>query len=157
MAEDPKTRSLLLAVLDGHGEDGDKVAQFIKGKLATNLFKHRDFANDIKAAFIDVIAKIESELLRDMSIETDFSGSTFTAAVIRGNSCTTANVGDSRSTIGFRNASGGITALNLTIDHKPDLPAEKVGHYQHISPVYLLMCSSSCLSLHLFHHCALLT
>jgi serine/threonine protein phosphatase PrpC len=60
-----------------------------------------------------------------MSIETDFSGSTFTAAVIRGNMCTTANVGDSRSTIGYRNAAGGITAMPLTIDHKPDLPLEK--------------------------------
>jgi len=125
MAEDPKTRSLLLAVLDGHGEDGDKVAQFIKGKLATSLFKHRDFASDIKASFIDVIAKIESELLRDMSIETDFSGTTFTAAVIRGNSIITANIGDSRSTLGYRNSSGGITAVALTADHKPDLPVEK--------------------------------
>lgn len=64
MAEDPKTRSLLLAVLDGHGEDGDKVAQFIKGKLANYLFKDRDFATDIKASFTRVIAAVESELLR---------------------------------------------------------------------------------------------
>jgi hypothetical protein len=41
MAEDPKTRSLLLCVMDGHGEDGDKVSQNIKGKLAKELFKHR--------------------------------------------------------------------------------------------------------------------
>lgn len=126
MAEDPKTRSLLLAVLDGHGEDGDKVAQFIKSKLANGLFKHKDFATDIRSSFTDVIAKIESELLRDTAIETDFSGSTFTAAVIRGNTCTTANIGDSRSVLGHRSSSGsGIIALELTADHKPDLPAEK--------------------------------
>jgi serine/threonine protein phosphatase PrpC len=64
MAEDPKTRSLLLCVMDGHGEDGDKVSQNIKGKLANYLFKHRDFATDIKAALSDVIARAESELLR---------------------------------------------------------------------------------------------
>jgi serine/threonine protein phosphatase PrpC len=56
-----------------------------------------------------------------------------------------ANVGDSRTSLAYRNASGiltrsyslftnlyllcqcidGITGVNLTIDHKPDLPAEK--------------------------------
>lgn len=125
MAEDPKTRSLLLCVMDGHGEDGDKVAQFIKARFATNLFKHRDFERDIKSAISDVIARIEAEVLRDTSIETDFSGTTFTCGVIRGNTMICANIGDSRTTIGYRNASGGITAINVTQDHKPDLPAEK--------------------------------
>ena len=64
MAEDPKTRSLLLCVLDGHGEDGDKVAQSIKGKFANYLFKHRAFADDIKTAIADAVAKVESEILR---------------------------------------------------------------------------------------------
>ena len=40
MAEDPKTRSLFLCVMDGHGEDGDKVSQAIKAKLTNYLFKH---------------------------------------------------------------------------------------------------------------------
>lgn len=50
--------------MDGHGEDGDKVSHSIKGKLANYLFKHRDFATDIKAALIDVISHSEAELLR---------------------------------------------------------------------------------------------
>jgi serine/threonine protein phosphatase PrpC len=125
MAEDPKTRSLFLCVMDGHGEDGDKVSQCIKGKLANYLFKHRDFATDVKSALVDVIARCETEVLREASIETDFSGTTFTCAIIRDNKCIMANVGDSRTTLGFKNASGGVSAVNLTIDHKPDLPAEK--------------------------------
>ena len=64
MAEDPKTRSLFLCVMDGHGEDGDKVTQNIKGKLANYLFNHRDFATNIKAAISDVIARCETEILR---------------------------------------------------------------------------------------------
>lgn len=64
MAEDPATRSLLLTVLDGHGEDGDKVAQSIKSKYADYLFKHRDFATDIKAAITAVVSQIETEVLR---------------------------------------------------------------------------------------------
>lgn len=144
MAEDPKTRSLLFCVMDGHGEDGDKVSQSIKSKLANYLFKHRDFATDIKAALADVIQRCEGEVLRGLSefvlsnfpsinvmfleasIETDFSGTTFTCAIIRGNNCTLCNVGDSRTSLAYRNKSGGVTAIALTIDHKPDLPAEKV-------------------------------
>lgn len=64
MAEDPKTRSLLLCVMDGHGEDGDKVAQALKGKFANYLFSHKLFASDIKGALTEVIAKMEGEVLR---------------------------------------------------------------------------------------------
>jgi serine/threonine protein phosphatase PrpC len=126
MAEDPKTRSLFLCVMDGHGEDGDKVSHNIKGKLANYLFNHKDFATDIKAALADVIARCETEILRDSSIETDFSGTTFVCAVIRGNRCTMANIGDSRVSLAFRDGdTGSMTAVALTMDHKPDLPAEK--------------------------------
>lgn len=64
MAEDPRTRSLFFCVMDGHGEDGDKVSQAIKAKITSSLFKHSDFATNIKAALSDVIEKCESEVLR---------------------------------------------------------------------------------------------
>ncbi len=64
-------------------------------------------------------------MLLDSSIETDFSGTTFTCAVIRGNKILCANIGDSRTIIGYRNDKSSATGLALTIDHKPDLPAEK--------------------------------
>jgi serine/threonine protein phosphatase PrpC len=148
MAEDPKTRSLLFCVMDGHGEDGDKVSQSIKSKLANYLFKHRDFATDIQAALADVIQRCEAEVLRGMlscrvfkifmnfkfileaSIETDFSGTTFTCAVIRNNKCVLCNIGDSRTSLGYRGKDGSIASVSLTIDHKPDLPPEKVRFYR---------------------------
>lgn len=125
MAEDPNTRSLFLCVMDGHGEDGDKVSQHIKKTLVTYLFAHRAFESDVRAALRDVIAQCEAEVLRDSSIETDFSGTTFTCAVIRGNTIIMGNVGDSRTSLGSRAASGATVGRALTIDHKPDLPAEK--------------------------------
>ena len=125
MAEDPKTKSLFLCVMDGHGEDGDKVSQNIKSKLANYLFKHQDFGSNIQKAIAECLARCEAEVLREPSIETEFSGTTFTCAVIRGNRCTTANCGDSRTSLAFLNAQGGCTAIALTQDHKPDLPAEK--------------------------------
>lgn len=154
MAEDPKTRSLLFCVMDGHGEDGDKVSQSIKSKLANYLFKHRDFATDIKAALTDVIARCEAEVLRgnflgidlifpvtissEPTIETDFSGTTFTCAVIRNNNCTLCNIGDSRTALGYRSDSGGVAAKSLTIDHKPDLPSEKVEYTISITMLLIL-------------------
>ena len=72
-----------------------------------------------------LIHSIDLSIYSETTIETDFSGTTFVCAVIRDNSCTIANIGDSRTSLAYRNASGGITAVQLTIDHKPDLPAEK--------------------------------
>ena len=73
----------------------------------------------------------------DTTIETDFSGTTFTCAIIRNNHCTLCNIGDSRTSIGFRNKTGGVTAINLTIDHKPDMPAEKVNRILYIDFIYI--------------------
>jgi len=130
MAEDPKTRSLVFCVMDGHGEAGDKVSQAIKSKFSKDLFEHKSFQDtssnkNIIVALKDVIYKCEEEVLRDGEIETDFSGTTFTCVVIRDRSCITANVGDSRSIVGFKNKDNKITALSLTEDHKPDNPEEK--------------------------------
>lgn len=125
MAEDANTRSLFLCVMDGHGEDGDKVSQNIKSKFVNYLFAHDAFATDIKAALTDVIARCETEVIREATIETDFSGTTFTAAVIRDNVCVLANIGDSRTSLAYRKPDGTVVAEALTVDHKPDLPTEK--------------------------------
>ena len=52
----------------------------------------------------------------ESSIETDFSGTTFTCAVVRGNNCVCANIGDSRTVIGFRDSISGffLSSFNLS-------------------------------------------
>ena len=40
MEEDPVTESLLLCVMDGHGPDGHKVAQYLQKHIATYIFAH---------------------------------------------------------------------------------------------------------------------
>ncbi len=45
--------------------------------------------------------------------------------MIRGDKLLCANIGDSRTTIAYKDENGKIIAKNVTIDHKPDLPAEK--------------------------------
>lgn len=138
MAEDSKTGSLLLVVLDGHGEAGDKVAQAFRHSLAPAIFAHPQWEIDIKVAMEECILRLEEGLIADPTVDTDFSGSTLVAACIRGTTVTVANVGDSRVILGIKTplTSNGRTvktgepkyelvAEALSIDHKPDLEGEK--------------------------------
>lgn len=55
MAEDPPTASLFLAVLDGHGEAGDKVAQVTSTpptpNVDYNLTRHREYISTQSVCF----------------------------------------------------------------------------------------------------------
>lgn len=149
MEEDEKTGTILLAVFDGHGEAGDGVSQFFRAQLPPTLFAHPEFdklssrtANTggelgsdtfgVKGQGLDgwekalqeSVAFLEKNLLRDSSIDTEFSGTTAVINLIRGNLCLTANIGDSRITLG-RSEDKGHKALALSDDHKPDRPDEK--------------------------------
>ena len=78
-----------------------------------------------------MVAIIESNLLLDPTIDTNFSGTTLVLVVIRGHSITIANIGDSRTTLGRKSYdddgpwNGSLQAVPLTVDHKPDIPFEK--------------------------------
>jgi len=126
MAEHQETRSLLLCVLDGHGELGDLVSQFFKRNLPSAIFDHPSFATDPKTAITEGIQSIEQRLLNG-PIDCQFSGSTLVLCVIRQNKIIVANIGDSRITLGSRSSldSNTLIAQALSVDHKPDLPDEK--------------------------------
>lgn len=127
MLEDADTQSLLLCVMDGHGEFGHNVSQDLKKNWPPLLFKHPSFKTQegVPQALCDSIAEAEDNMLRHMQGNADFSGTTFVCAVIRGNDMWVANVGDSRVTVGMRNSDGSISARNVSQDHKPDSPGEK--------------------------------
>merc|ERR1719231_1935879 len=154
MQEDEATGTLLLAVFDGHGEAGDGVSQFFRAQLPPTLFAHPEFPNtptyegkrapktgeqsligtgangdDAGAegwekALVESVQFLEKNLLRDSSIDTEFSGTTAVINLIRGDLCLTANIGDSRITLG-RSDGSGCKAIPLSDDHKPDRPDEK--------------------------------
>ncbi|GKY93981.1 hypothetical protein MPSEU_000365000 [Mayamaea pseudoterrestris] len=125
MADDPQTNTLVLCVLDGHGEHGDGVSQTFRDQLIPEMFNHQDWVNDHKKATADAIAKVERNLLRNYRIDSEFSGTTLSMAIIRGNSVTGVNVGDSRVILGKEEKSGTLIAQDITFDHKPDSPKEK--------------------------------
>lgn len=63
----------------------------------------------------------------DHTVDTEFSGTTMSAALIRGENMTVFNVGDSRVTIAMASSSSDtLEAEAVSQDHKPDLPIEKV-------------------------------
>jgi serine/threonine protein phosphatase PrpC len=124
MSDDPQTNTLILCVLDGHGEHGDGVSQTFRDQLVPEMFNHPDWAVDLKKATTDAIAKVERNLLRNYRIDSEFSGTTLSMAIIRGNTVTGVNVGDSRVILG-KEENGSLTNQDITFDHKPDSPKEK--------------------------------
>lgn len=124
MFDDHSTNSLILCVLDGHGEHGDGVATSFQTQLVNEMTSHPSWATDIKKACADSIAKVELSVINNLRIDTEFSGTTLSMAIIRGNKITGVNVGDSRVIIG-KQIEGNIIAEEFTHDHKPDLPHEK--------------------------------
>jgi serine/threonine protein phosphatase PrpC len=120
MAHDPATQSLVLCVLDGHGEHGDMVSAAFRDQLTSELFNHTAWATDMCKACSDAIAKIEHGVIRNFRIDTEFSGTTLSMAIVRGNTLLGVNIGDSRVIL---SANG--RAVEITHDHKPDSPVEK--------------------------------
>jgi serine/threonine protein phosphatase PrpC len=127
MHPDPSTNTLILCVLDGHGEHGDNVAKEFEAHLAGLMVQHPSWKANVKIAAQSAIDEIEKKLLSNFRIDTEFSGTTLSMAIIRGNRITGVNIGDSRVIIGkdAGDGSGKLVAEEFTHDHKPDTPKEK--------------------------------
>lgn len=124
MYVDEPTNTVILCVLDGHGEHGDSVAFAFQNQLAQEMITHAAWKTDVKKASADAIKKIESAVIRNFRVDTEFSGTTLSMAIVRGNQMTGVNIGDSRVIVG-KAEEGKIVAEEFTHDHKPDTPAEK--------------------------------
>jgi len=125
MADDPSTNSLILCVLDGHGEHGDGVSTHFRDNLVNEMLRHPTWCSDCKTAARDSILKVEHQVIRNFRIDTEFSGTTLSMVIIRSNKVFGVNVGDSRAVIGKENEDGVLIAEGFTEDHKPDSPKEK--------------------------------
>jgi len=126
MLEDRETHTLVLCVLDGHGEHGDGVSYYVRDCLPSEMFSHPSWPTDVKKASRDAILKVEDQIIRNYRVDTEFSGTTLSMAIIRGNTITGVNIGDSRVIIASKEeAEAKMTAQDFTLDHKPDSPKEK--------------------------------
>ena len=114
-------------VFDGHGKVGHDVSNFCKDQIAKILFGNPDFINgsDIPAALKNAFLECQSRLERETRagrLDASSSGTTATVVVHTVESIFVAHVGDSRCILASRN---GGRVVELTMDHKPNLPGER--------------------------------
>merc|ERR1740130_2459204 len=114
----------LFGVFDGHGRIGEKVSQYVidtlPGALLNNpAFKTQDYGKALLESFVDV-----DKTLAD-HVDAGVSGTTAVGCIIQANHLWLANSGDSRAIIARqKQKSMALKAIDLTVDQKPDTPAE---------------------------------
>lgn len=117
-----KQKNDVFGVFDGHGAKGHVVSEFLRENLPLNIEKSLSSSTTI-AGLSQAFSFTSSTLLSAHSNDVQFSGSTANIVVLQENTCTCANVGDSRAVLGnFSNKQW--TCRELSQDHKPTNPIE---------------------------------
>lgn len=131
----PKTA--LFAAYDGHGQGGELVSQFALHEIQSRLEKRPEFNTDLEKAFKDTFLQVDDALQQEPLIEPLYAGTTACVALLRDDTLTVANAGDSRAVVARRIATDDNTSdgtpvikkyqpIDLTIDQNPDLPEERI-------------------------------
>jgi protein phosphatase PTC2/3 len=115
-------RSSFFGVYDGHG--GPACADFLRDNLHQFVTRNSNFPFNPKEALIQGFAQAESLFLEHCRAQSprDKSGSCAVVALIVGDVCYIANLGDSRA---IMSGEGGTKVYPLTKDHKPNDPNER--------------------------------
>uniref|UniRef100_A0A7N0ZXL1 PPM-type phosphatase domain-containing protein n=1 Tax=Kalanchoe fedtschenkoi TaxID=63787 RepID=A0A7N0ZXL1_KALFE len=79
----------------------------------------------LRDSFLTAFKVMDKELKLHPSIDCFCSGTTAVTLIKKGRDLMIGNVGDSRAVLGTRNCDNTITAVQLTVDHKPNLPREE--------------------------------
>lgn len=118
-------KEALFVVLDGHGEQGDKVSDFTMKQVVVSLEKHQDLDSDPIEALKDTFTRTNMALMVT-NINYMTSGTTCVCVYVREKKLYVANCGDSRAVMAVKdpNDSSKFTAKDLSRDHKPDDPDE---------------------------------
>lgn len=116
-------------VFDGHGRKGHDVSNFVKENMPKILLSQDAFQDDPQKALLDTFEKTQYLLVKATTMNTvDATRSGTTCSVVlhcvKQRMLYIAHVGDSRVVLG-RKVAGNWEAVDLTIDHKPDLPEER--------------------------------
>lgn len=114
----------LFGVMDGHGEFGHFVANFVKERLPEHLQHQGNLRSDPPAAITKAVKELVDELA-GTNINIAFSGTTAVFGLKVDQSIYVANIGDSRCVLARKSDSGAIEAVPLSTDQKPESPDEK--------------------------------
>ena len=116
-----KTNETLLMVLDGHGEHGDRVSEYVMRQIVKCMKSSTTLDSDPATALVDAFVKSHGSLLTEGSkVQSMTSGTTCAAVYFRGDDFWTAHAGDSRVVVATDMGEEIPTARSLTNDHKPD-------------------------------------
>jgi serine/threonine protein phosphatase PrpC len=96
LEEHEATGSVICGVFDGHGEAGDLCSVYFTDRLPRALAGNPRFAAEPLSAMVEELARAEAALLKERTIDSDFSGTTGVLCVVRGRRAYVCNVGDSR-------------------------------------------------------------
>ena len=116
----------LFGVYDGHGRVGEKVSEFVIQNLPQQLLLRRETLDkDPGQALSEAYLKVDDELAAEPGVDATVSGTTAVTCLIKENHLWLANSGDSRAIVVRKKpGTSALEAVDLTIDHKPDSPAE---------------------------------
>ncbi|GER43201.1 protein phosphatase-2c [Striga asiatica] len=87
--------------------------------------KQLEIFETLRNSFMKAFKVMDKELRMHANIDCFCSGTTAVTLVKRGKDIVIGNVGDSRAVLGTRDKNNLLTAVQLTVDLKPNLPAEE--------------------------------
>jgi len=117
---------ILMAVMDGHGEFGHDVAEFVKENLQKELEKMKNLKTETESCMRQAVQTVAAQLKSGSSIDFTFSGTTLVFAIKNGNRLYVGNLGDSRCVLARKGKKEGeMEAVPLSEDNKPEQPGEK--------------------------------
>ncbi|KAI4349926.1 hypothetical protein L6164_010467 [Bauhinia variegata] len=137
---------IFCGIFDGHGPWGHFVAKSVRKSMPPSLLcnwqetlaqtlldpdldletEKKQHRFDIwKHSYLKTCAAIDQELEQQRrKIDSFYSGTTALSIVRQGELIIIANVGDSRAVLATSSEDGSLTAVQLTVDFKPNLPEE---------------------------------
>lgn len=121
---DDKTK-LAFGVMDGHGPNGHYVSRWVAERIPALMKEKADVLSKFpKRTLTEIFVQTDQEL-ENIGVDLTLSGTTVTVAYIEGSNIYVANAGDSRCVLARMIAPEKMEAIDLSDDHKPDLPAEQ--------------------------------
>ncbi|KAK7374384.1 hypothetical protein VNO80_07814 [Phaseolus coccineus] len=87
--------------------------------------KHPEIFQTLRESFLKAFKVMDRELKTHQSIDCFCSGTTAVTLIKQGHDLIVGNVGDSRAVLGTREIDDSLVAVQLTVDLKPNLPAEE--------------------------------
>ncbi|KAL4435340.1 hypothetical protein ABPG74_022823 [Tetrahymena malaccensis] len=122
----------LSGVFDGHGEYGTQVSNFVKKGIQKHLMKEikqnggLEGENlDIPSCFRRAYQQTNKELLGQNQFDVQMSGCTAVSVLQYRNELYCANTGDSRAIVIRQTSNNEWRQVELSKDHKPEVPEEK--------------------------------